>query len=70
MRVYHKLTGNIKFLTNDETNNLIELREHYETKDFERAFSTMMQDEFIKKNKILISPSHFLKVENFTKYVA
>ncbi len=70
MRVYHQLTGNIKFLTNDETNNLIELRKHYETKDFERAFSTMMQDEFIKKNTKLISPSHFLKIENFTKYVA
>lgn len=70
MRVYHKLTGNIKFLTNDEINNLIELRKHYETKDFERAFSSMMQDEYIKNNTKLITPSHFLKVENFTKYVA
>ena len=70
MRVYHSLTGNIKFLTNNEINNLIELRKHYETKDFERAFSSMMKDEYIKLNTKLVSPSHFLKVENFTKYVA
>lgn len=68
MRIYYKLSGNIRFLEDEEVQNLLFLQENYSNDEFVKAFEMMMKEDWAKEAKQVL-PKHFLKPYNFTKYI-
>jgi hypothetical protein len=62
------LESNIKKLSRIEQQYFSELQNTYTINDFKKAFKGISVDEYYTQNK-LIFPIHFLKTENFTKFL-
>ena len=60
--------GKFKVLTLTDENNLKKLLNSYNLKDFNYAIVNLFNSEWAKENN-MITPSHFLRVENFNKYL-
>jgi len=61
--------GNFRILSKTTTNNLRELRKtHPNTTDWSKAYFVMSRSEWVKETKNC-TPDHFLRVNNFTKYL-
>jgi hypothetical protein len=60
--------GKFKVLTFTDENNLKKLLSSYELSDFNYAIVNLFNSEWAKENN-MITPSHFLRVENFNKYL-
>jgi hypothetical protein len=60
--------GKFKVLTFTDENNLNKLLNSYNLKDFNYAIVNLFNSEWAKENN-MITPSHFLRVENFNKYL-
>ena len=65
---YTGKVGKFKTLSNTDKNNLKQLRDSYEGEDFERALRGLYASQWAKENK-MHNPSHFLRVDNFNKYL-
>lgn len=59
--------GNFKTLSTTDVKNLKRLKA-YERTDFERAFVAMASNPWVKENNAM-NPSHFLRVDNFNRYL-
>jgi len=67
-----KLTSkesNINLLTNESKGHLDSLGKAYAALDFDIAIKNLCKDEWAIRNNQLL-PSHFLKIDNFQKYLA
>lgn len=62
------VAGKFKTLTSTDENNLKKLKESYSGSDFELAIPNLFKNKWAKDNNCL-TPSHFLRVENFNKYL-
>lgn len=62
------LESNIKKLSRTEQLYFSELNKVYTIEEFKKAFKGFSNDAFFKQNNMLF-PTHFLKVENFTKFL-
>ena len=60
--------GKFKVLTLTDENNLKKLLNSYNLKDFNYAIVNLFDSKWAKENN-MITPSHFLRVENFNKYL-
>ena len=60
--------GKFKVLTFTDENNLNKLLNSYNLKDFNYAIVNLFNSEWAKESN-MITPSHFLRVENFNKYL-
>ena len=60
--------GKFKVLTFTDENNLKKLLNSYNLKDFNYAIVNLFNSEWAKESN-MITPSHFLRVENFNKYL-
>ena len=60
--------GKFKVLTLTDENNLRKLLNSYNLKDFNYAIVNLFSSKWAKENN-MITPSHFLRVENFNKYL-
>ena len=62
--------GKFRTLDSESKVNFLELKQAYDSnqKDFENAFISMIQDHW-PKEKNLRNPKHFLKPDNFQKYL-
>ncbi len=60
--------GKFKVLTLTDENNLNKLLNSYNLKDFNYAIVNLFDSKWAKENN-MITPSHFLRVENFNKYL-
>ncbi len=60
--------GKFKVLTLTDENNLKKLLNNYNLKDFNYAIVNLFDSKWAKENN-MITPSHFLRVENFNKYL-
>lgn len=60
--------GKFKMLNITDSNNLKKLFKSYNADDFEYAIKSLFQAEWAIENNML-TPSHFLRVENFNKYL-
>lgn len=67
-RIFIKLPSNIKKLSRIEQQLFSELYKTYTIKDFKQAFKGFSNDGYFKSNNLLM-PIHFLKEENFTKFL-
>jgi len=66
---YKKVEGKFKTLDTTDINNLLKLKElKFTPDDWEIAFQCMYNDKWIKENN-MCKPSHFLRVDNFQKYL-
>lgn len=63
-----KQPSNFKVLTYYDQTNLSELTKNYTGEDFVKAFKNMIKDGWAKTNN-KVTPDHFLKPENFNKYL-
>jgi hypothetical protein len=59
--------GNFKTLSTTDKSNLKQLSA-YEKEDFIRAFGGMALNQWVKDNNAM-NPSHFLRVDNFNRYL-
>lgn len=62
------LPSNIKKLSRTEQNYFSEIQSIYTIGDFKQAFKGFSNDAYFKSNNMLF-PIHFLKEENFTKFL-
>lgn len=61
--------GKFKTLTKTDKNNLKKIREAYDDmRDWAHAFNMMYKSEWVQENK-MVTVSHFLRNDNFTKYL-
>ncbi len=60
--------SNVKRLTPQDRTSLSLLTKSYTGDDFNHALGVLLMDKWAKDNNQLI-PSHFLKIDNFTKYL-
>ena len=67
-RKFIKLKSNIKKLSNTDMVYFKELKDTYTISEFKSAMSGFTKDSFFKDNDMLF-PTHFLKLENFTKFL-
>lgn len=67
-RKYLKLQSNIKKLSSIERNLFDNLKDDYTIADFKKAFRNFSSDVYYSGNNLLF-PVHFLKPENFVKYL-
>jgi hypothetical protein len=67
-KVYTKKEGKFKTLSTADEKNLKKLLDNYETADFQKAIPNLFKNKWAEENGHL-SPSHFLRVENFNKYL-
>ena len=67
-RKYLGLESNIVKLSPYEVNLFDNLKNDYRKDDFKKAFRNFSSDDYYSK-KNLIFPNHFLKAENFVKYL-
>ena len=66
---YKGVEGKFKRLDKTDLNNLIQLKEtNYTTDEFEHAFKAMCNSQWVNENN-MITPQHFLRNDNFVKYV-
>lgn len=69
MKLKHKgVEGKFKTLSKTDINNLKQLREVYTVQEFENAYKNMIVSEWVVSNGT-DTPQHFLRNENFMKYV-
>lgn len=66
--VYTGKEGKYKVLTDTDYNNLKKLKESYTNEDFKKAIPNLFKNQWAKDTNNQ-SPSHFLRVENFNKYL-
>jgi len=62
------LKSNVKSLTHYDKLNLTNLKRSYNNDDFNHALSCCINNQWAKENSQII-PSHFLKEDNFIKYL-
>lgn len=67
-RIKINLPSNIKKLSRVEQQYFCELKNVYTIGEFKNAFKGFSKDAYFKENNMLF-PTHFLKVENFTKFL-
>lgn len=67
-RTHLKLQSNIKKLSRIEQQYFSELKNTYTIDEFCTAFLGFSKDEYFVSNSLLF-PIHFLKIENFTKFL-
>lgn len=60
--------GKFKGLSSTDVNNLFKLLKNYNYKDFEEAIPKMFANEWAKETNNL-TPTHFLRNDNFNKYL-
>ena len=60
--------GQFKVLSRQDENNLRKLLEGYTGDDFEKAIPNLFKSEWASENGAL-TPSHFLRVDNFNRYL-
>lgn len=60
--------GKFKTLTDLDVRNLNKLKKEYVHEDFNKAFKAMKSNKWAKENNMII-PSHFLRNDNFVKYL-
>ena len=60
--------GKFKMLTSTDENNLKKLLKSYNGDDFKLASENLFDSEWARENS-MFTPSHFLRVENFNKYL-
>lgn len=66
---YKKVEGKFKTLSKTDLNNLKSLKTlGYTAEDFEYAYKVMIESIWTKENS-MDTPSHFLRNDNFSKYV-
>jgi len=66
---YKGIEGKFKTLDKTDLNNLTKLKEsNYSSAEFEHAFKCMCNSKWVNDNN-MITPAHFLRNENFMKYV-
>ena len=65
---YTGKVGKFKTLSKTDTKNLKQLKEAYESEDFERALRGLYASEWAKEKK-MYNPAHFLRVDNFNRYL-
>ena len=66
---YKGSEGKFKTLDKTDLNNLTKLKaSNYNSADFEHAFKAMCNSQWVNENN-MITPQHFLRNENFMKYV-
>jgi hypothetical protein len=70
MKHKHKgVEGKFKKLDKTDLNNLTQLKEsNYTSAEFEHAFKAMCNSQWVNENN-MITPQHFLRYDNFVKYV-
>lgn len=70
MKLKHKgVKGKVLNLNKTDLNNLKQLKKDgYTSEDFEHAFICMCNSQWVKENN-MATPSHFLRNENFIKYL-
>ena len=70
MKLKHKgVKGKVLNLNKTDLNNLTQLKKDgYTSEDFEHAFICMCNSQWVKENN-MATPSHFLRNENFIKYL-
>jgi len=64
-------TGNVgkfKTMTKTDISNLKRLKQGYSIDEWEHAFKMMIQSEWVQESK-MATVAHFLRNDNFTKYV-
>lgn len=67
-RKYIKLESNIKRLSRVEQELFSQLKDTYTKDEFKKAFKGICNDKYYSSNN-LIFPIHFLKMENFNKFL-
>jgi hypothetical protein len=60
--------GKFKTMTKTDLNNLKRLKQGYTIDEWEHAFKMMIQSEWVQETK-MATVAHFLRNDNFTKYV-
>ena len=66
---YKGSEGKFKTLDKTDLNNLTKLKaSNYTNEEFEHAFKAMCNSKWVNENN-MITPAHFLRVDNFMKYV-
>lgn len=60
--------GKFRTLTDTDYNNLVKVKKVYSTDDFNCAVDNLYLSDWAKDNNMR-TPSHFLRVENFNKYL-
>jgi hypothetical protein len=69
LKHYKKVEGKFKTLNKTDVNNLKQLKQlNYTQTDWLNAFKAMYESKWVQDNK-MCTPSHFLRNENFQKYV-
>lgn len=61
--------GKVKVLSKTDDNNLKQLFKGYERSDFQIALDNMFKSEWAVNNG-MCTPAHFLRIDNFNKYLA
>lgn len=67
-KYYTKSTRETKLLSKTDLNNLKQLNTAYSAEDFRKAISAMSKSEWVRQTKNF-NPAHFLRVDNFNKYL-
>jgi hypothetical protein len=65
---YTGVVGKFKTLTSTDETNLRKLKKSYTSEDFNKAIPNLFKNSWAKETNNL-TPSHFLRVENFNKYL-
>lgn len=61
--------GKFRVLTKTDINNLKQLKKGYGIADFEKAFEAMCGSQWVNETNNL-TPSHFLRLDNFNRYLS
>lgn len=67
-KIHTGTIGKFKGLSSTDVNNLFKLLKNYNYKDFEDAIPKMFANEWAKETNNL-TPTHFLRNDNFNKYL-
>lgn len=67
-KIHTGTKGKFQVLSSADENNLKKLFEKYAFEDFETAIPNLYKSQWAKENNSF-TPSHFLRVENFNKYL-
>lgn len=67
-KVYTGKQGKFKVLAKTDDSNLKQLFKAYENEDFKTAIKSLFANKWAVENNML-TPSHFIRLENFNKYL-
>jgi len=68
VKIQQGLQSNVKSLSHSDRANLATLKKSYSKEDFRHALNCCINDPWAKESNQII-PSHFLKPDNFIKYL-